>query len=81
MNGLSWCRADTSCRSVCMHPITLAIWGGLSCIFIQYMQWWPHPDYGILGHLLPLPGFASMAVPIMFLVDWCVFPTHAITRF
>ncbi|KAH9937645.1 uncharacterized protein B0H18DRAFT_971585 [Fomitopsis serialis] len=55
---------------VYMHPVTLAIWGGLSCIFIQYMQWWPHPDYGILGYLLPLPGFASMAVPLMFLCDW-----------
>ncbi|KZT74669.1 hypothetical protein DAEQUDRAFT_753453 [Daedalea quercina L-15889] len=52
------------------HPIMLAIWGGLSCIFIQYMQWWPHPDYGYLGYLLPIPGFASMAVPLMFLVDW-----------
>ncbi|KAI0732348.1 hypothetical protein C8Q72DRAFT_144638 [Fomitopsis betulina] len=55
---------------VCTHPITLAIWGGLSCMFIQYMQWWPHPDHGIFGYLLPIPGFASMAVPIMFLVDW-----------
>ncbi|KAH9835599.1 uncharacterized protein C8Q71DRAFT_87665 [Rhodofomes roseus] len=55
---------------VYMHPITLAIWGGLSCIFIQYMQWWPHPDYGFLGYFLPLPGFACMAVPIMFLCDW-----------
>jgi GNAT superfamily N-acetyltransferase len=34
------------------------------------MGWWPKPEHGYIGYLSPLPAFASMAVPIMFLIDW-----------
>ncbi|EED77984.1 predicted protein [Postia placenta Mad-698-R] len=57
------------------HPLTLAIWIGLSCIFAQVVGWLPKPEHGYLGYLSPLPAFASMAVPIMFLCDWLNRPT------
>lgn len=52
------------------HPITLAVWFALSSIFVEYMKWWPNPALGWIGYLKPLPGFASMAVLVMFFVDW-----------
>jgi len=55
---------------VYFHPITIAIWFALSSIFVQYMNWWPIPALGWFGYLKPVPAFASMAVPMMFFVDW-----------
>jgi len=52
------------------HPVALAIWFALSSAFIQYMNWWPIPSLGWFGYLKPVPAFATMAVPLMFLVDW-----------
>ncbi|KAJ7597089.1 hypothetical protein C8J56DRAFT_919158 [Mycena floridula] len=47
------------------------LWMLLSCILIQYMQWWPTDNrYGILGYLRPLPAFAAVAAPIIALLDW-----------
>lgn len=34
------------------------------------MQWWPAGVHGFLEYLKPLPAFFSMALPIMFLIDW-----------
>jgi hypothetical protein len=56
------------------HPVTIAIWLALSSVFIQYMSWWPSNDLGWLSYLKPFPAFASLAVPIMFAVDWYVMP-------
>jgi hypothetical protein len=55
-----------------VHPIFLSVWVALSSIMAQYMNWWPSYGYGALRWLAPLPAFASMAVPLMFLIDWCV---------
>ncbi|KIM48156.1 hypothetical protein M413DRAFT_439880 [Hebeloma cylindrosporum] len=52
------------------HPITIALWIAMSSVFISYMSWWPASRYGWLAYLRPLPALASMAVPIMFFVDW-----------
>lgn len=63
---------DLSCLKIlaCTHPLTIALWLGLSSIFIEYMRWWPKNAHGLMGFLTPLPAIAAMAVPIMFLVDW-----------
>ena len=53
-----------------MHPVILAIWFALSSVFVQYMKWWPNPQLGWSEYLKILPGFAAMAVPVMFFVDW-----------
>ncbi|KAI0932261.1 hypothetical protein AcV7_000586 [Taiwanofungus camphoratus] len=34
------------------------------------MGWWPKPEYGFMAYASPLPSFAAMAVPLMFLCDW-----------
>jgi len=52
------------------NPIIIAIWFALSSILVQYMKWWPKPESGYFDLLRPLPAFASMAVPMMFLIDW-----------
>ncbi|EPQ60773.1 hypothetical protein GLOTRDRAFT_68702 [Gloeophyllum trabeum ATCC 11539] len=53
------------------HPLMIASWVAMSCIFIQVMHWWPDYDaFGWLSFLKPLPAFASMAVPFMFFIDW-----------
>ncbi|KAK0208294.1 hypothetical protein DFS33DRAFT_1302634 [Desarmillaria ectypa] len=53
-----------------LHPLTISIWVALSCIWIEYMQWWPNAYHGYLSYLKPLPAFASLAVPILALADW-----------
>jgi hypothetical protein len=58
------------------HPLIVSIWMGLSCVFVQWMSWWPKPEYGFLGYLRPVPAFASIAVPLMFLIDWSVHPFY-----
>jgi len=52
------------------HPIILAIWVALSSIFAQYMKWWPKLESGWLAYFRVLPAFTSMAVAMMFLIDW-----------
>ncbi|KAJ7181716.1 hypothetical protein C8R43DRAFT_970075 [Mycena crocata] len=57
-------------RRAYYHPIVLSVWIGLSCIFIEYMHWWPDHARGMVTYLSPLPAFASVFVPIMFGIDW-----------
>ncbi|KAH9946663.1 hypothetical protein B0H21DRAFT_693303 [Amylocystis lapponica] len=58
-------------RKFYAHPWVLAVWVALSCIFVQLMNWWPKPEVlGFLSYLSPLPAFASVAVPLMFISDW-----------
>jgi len=52
------------------HPLTLAVWIGLSSMFAHYMDWWPNSSYGILSWLQVLPAFFASAVPVMFYIDW-----------
>ena len=37
---------------------------------IQLLDWWPKPEYRLLGWLLPLPAFGCWGVPILFAIDW-----------
>lgn len=59
-------------RQMYGHPLALGIWLLLSFAFVHAMNWWPssHRALTILAYLKPLPAFASVAVPLMFLVDW-----------
>ncbi|KAG8219852.1 hypothetical protein J3R82DRAFT_830 [Butyriboletus roseoflavus] len=57
-------------RRAAFHPLTLSLWVGLSCIMIQILNWWPKPEYRLLGWLLPLPAFGCCGVPILFAIDW-----------
>ncbi|KAG2154890.1 hypothetical protein DEU56DRAFT_868418 [Suillus clintonianus] len=57
-------------RSAFFHPFTLSAWVGLSCIMIQYLNWWPKPEYGLLGYLAPLPAFGSWGAVMLYLMDW-----------
>jgi len=52
-----------------IHPLFLSIWVLVSCLFVQYMKWWPQwePRW---TWLLPLPAFASSAAPFLFGIDW-----------
>lgn len=55
------------------HPLVLLAWTLLSLAFVHFMNWWPssyRSISGIFRYLIPLPAFASVAVPIMFLIDW-----------
>lgn len=52
------------------HPWTLTVWVLLSSVFVGVMDWTPKPEFGILGYLKPLPAFAAMALPLVFLIDW-----------
>jgi len=52
------------------HPIILAIWVALSSIFVQYMNWWPKHQSRWVEYVRLLPAFTSMAVAVMFLIDW-----------
>ncbi|KAF9044762.1 hypothetical protein BDZ89DRAFT_1058865 [Hymenopellis radicata] len=68
------------------HPLTISIWVGLSCVFVQYMNWWPSQShYGWLGYLAPVPAFMALAAPILALSDWLNRPyfeeqTHILLR-
>ncbi|KXN89978.1 hypothetical protein AN958_04983 [Leucoagaricus sp. SymC.cos] len=60
-------------RQAYSHPLILGTWLLLSLAFIHVMNWWPSSHRGLLGifgYLKPLPAFASVAVPLMFLIDW-----------
>jgi hypothetical protein len=55
------------------NPLFLGVWVLFSLVFIHVMDWWPSSYRGLLGmfgYLRPLPAFASMALPLMFLIDW-----------
>ncbi|KAI0307822.1 hypothetical protein B0F90DRAFT_1621119 [Multifurca ochricompacta] len=52
------------------HPLTLAVWIGISSMFAHYMDWWPNSSYGIWSWLQVLPAFFAPAVPVMFYIDW-----------
>ncbi|KAJ7361681.1 hypothetical protein DFH08DRAFT_844860 [Mycena albidolilacea] len=57
-------------RRALYSPLYIAVWLALSAAFIEFMDWYPKPHYGFLGYLQPLPGFATIFVPLMFAVDW-----------
>jgi hypothetical protein len=52
-----------------LHPITLAVWIGLSAVFVQLMDWWPN-ELGLWSYLRTMIGFATMAFPILAYIDW-----------
>ena len=54
------------------HPLILSAWVGLSCVFIQLMDWWPKPDQDLYRFLVPVPAFGSLAIAFMFAIDWYV---------
>lgn len=60
----------TDRHAAAFHPLTLSLWVGLSCVMIQLLNWWPKPEYRLLGWLLPLPAFGCWGVPILFAIDW-----------
>ncbi|XP_006454382.1 hypothetical protein AGABI2DRAFT_197421 [Agaricus bisporus var. bisporus H97] len=63
----------TANRQLYTHPLVLLVWTLLSLAFVHFMNWWPssyRSISGIFRFLIPLPAFASVAVPIMFLIDW-----------
>ncbi|KAJ6519879.1 hypothetical protein C8R45DRAFT_953122 [Mycena sanguinolenta] len=57
-------------RRAYFNPIYIAVWLGLSAAFLEYMKWYPKPQFGWLGYLQPIPAFATTFVPLMFMVDW-----------
>jgi hypothetical protein len=51
-------------------PLTGSIYFGLASLLVQYLHWWPNLDrYGWIDVFRPLPIFAAMVLPIIFLVD------------
>ena len=64
--------------SAYMNPYVISAWLALSSIFVQVMGWWPRDNISMVpffGYLRPLPAFAAIGVPILFLVDWfALFP-------
>ncbi|KAK7058920.1 hypothetical protein VNI00_001544 [Paramarasmius palmivorus] len=60
----------TANKEAATHWLTLSIWLVLSLAMVEYMQWWPKPEQGLLGYLGPIPAFGAMAVPFIALFDW-----------
>ena len=56
----------------CFHPLTLSLWVALSCIMIQLLDWWPKPEYGLLGYFPPFPAFGCWGAVMLYLIDWYV---------
>jgi len=52
------------------HPFTLSVWVALSSIMIQLLDWWPKPEYGILGYFPPFPAFGCWGAVMLYLIDW-----------
>ena len=48
----------------------LALWVGLSCIFMKLANWEPKPEHGFMGYLAPIPPFGALAIAFMFGIDW-----------
>ncbi|KAI0651801.1 hypothetical protein C8Q79DRAFT_58762 [Trametes meyenii] len=58
-------------RKLYTNPLVLALWVGLSCIFVQYMHWWPKPEeHGFMGYFSPIPAFGAFSFVFMFGIDW-----------
>ncbi|OSD03483.1 hypothetical protein PYCCODRAFT_1451615 [Trametes coccinea BRFM310] len=57
-------------RKLYSNPLVISLWIGVSCVFIEYMNWWPKPEHGLLGYLAPLPAFGALSVVLMFAIDW-----------
>ncbi|KAI8995581.1 hypothetical protein BD414DRAFT_435611 [Trametes punicea] len=57
-------------RKLYANPLVLALWVGLSCILVQYMNWWPRSEHGLLGYLAPVPAFGALSIAFMFAIDW-----------
>ncbi|KAI1797833.1 hypothetical protein LXA43DRAFT_909947 [Ganoderma leucocontextum] len=57
-------------KKLYFHPLVLSAWIGLACVFAEFMNWWPKPEYGIYGYLSPVPAFGSLAIVFMFGIDW-----------
>ncbi|KAF7306973.1 hypothetical protein MIND_00490100 [Mycena indigotica] len=53
-----------------INPLFLAVWFGLSYLFVDYLQWWPDFRYGAIALLRPVPAFASIFMPLIYIVDW-----------
>jgi RimJ/RimL family protein N-acetyltransferase len=39
---------------------------------VQLLDWWPKPEYGLLGYLPALPAFGSWGAVMLYLIDWYV---------
>lgn len=82
MEGLAAANRSGTCRPffmmklnnfiACFHPFTLSLWVALSCIMIQLLDWWPKPEYGLLGYFPPLPAFGCWGAVMLYLIDWYV---------
>ncbi len=68
--AIPYLRQLTCVCTVYANPLVLALWVGLSCVFVQFMQWWPKPEQGILGFLTPIPAFGTLSIVFMFAIDW-----------
>ncbi|PIL32014.1 hypothetical protein GSI_06718 [Ganoderma sinense ZZ0214-1] len=57
-------------KKLYFHPLVLSAWVGLACVFAEFMNWWPKPEFGVYGYLSPIPAFGSLAIVFMFGIDW-----------
>ncbi|KAI0361680.1 hypothetical protein OH77DRAFT_1417949 [Trametes cingulata] len=57
-------------RKLYGNLLVLGLWIGLSAVFVQYMNWWPKPEHGLLGWLAPIPAFGTLSIAFMFAIDW-----------
>ncbi|KAI0374219.1 hypothetical protein BV20DRAFT_961323 [Pilatotrama ljubarskyi] len=57
-------------RKLFGNPLVLALWVGLSAVFVQYMNWWPKAEHGLLGYFAPIPAFGTLSFVFMFGIDW-----------
>ncbi|KAF5390222.1 hypothetical protein D9757_002880 [Collybiopsis confluens] len=53
-----------------LNPVSVSVWILLASLFIQYMQWWPNANSGVMGYLSLILPFGSAAVPIILFSDW-----------
>ncbi|KAH9849808.1 hypothetical protein C2E23DRAFT_905612 [Lenzites betulinus] len=60
----------TANRKLYSNPLVLALWIGLSSVFVEYMKWWPKPEHGIFGYLSPIPALGAVSIAFMFAIDW-----------
>ncbi|KAI0078924.1 hypothetical protein K474DRAFT_1706112 [Panus rudis PR-1116 ss-1] len=61
----------TANMNVYSHPMIIGLWFASSYAFASSVGWWPTPGQsGFFAYLSPIPAFACMALPIMFLVEW-----------
>ncbi|KAI0825182.1 hypothetical protein BC628DRAFT_1375904 [Trametes gibbosa] len=60
----------TANRKLYSNPLVLALWIGLSSVFVEYMSWWPNPEHGLFGYLSPIPALGTVSIVFMFAIDW-----------